>query len=468
MTVLPLIAALLFTLQPTEAVETADEVVAAWTEELGPTFRQMATLEEDAFIHAWHEELERWQARLRAVPRYDDDQAAERYQARILYEWAVGRLLYPNYHRDLADHPDYEPSRGYDRYLRRLDLGRPDLLGLEEYSSFLVRKRNKDAFDLIERRKGRLNDGTRNLTAKLLINRRFRNDEIRCFLEREALADWLEYYEADGLTDEPAQIAKSCPGEETDALLRQTEAYQDEREGHIIEVFKTAEGHDLELHLYLPDGASEPRPAMLWFHGGGWSFGSWNWCGPCAWFKERGMAVAQVEYRVEGRHGSTIPDSYEDTLDAIRWLKENASEYGIDPERIGAAGFSAGAHLSLAAASFAPDAAAPDLVAAISGCTDLTNDPYTVRLSGGMDNARRLSPRFAPNPEGPPIFMANAEYDTDCSFEEAEAFVSAARDVGAAVEFLPQPDRGHFFLRDPERSAQTKDAVYRFLDENGF
>lgn len=450
--------------------ETADAIVAEWTEALAPTFRELAELPEEEFTTAWQSEYEGWISKLRALPGYIAGSTnAERFEARIYYEWAIGRLLYPRYQAGVTSNPDYQPPASYYDFMEDLALDREDYLDLEEYTGFLVRKRNIQSDEIIEARGDALNNGARDLTAKRLANRAYTSEPIRCFLERQALEHWLEDYDADGLTTEPAGIAAACPGPESDSLLEQVAAEQEERDGHTVEVFKSVDGHDLEIHVFVPEGLTQPAPVMVWLHGGGWYFGSWSWCGPCTWYKDLGMVVAQVEYRITGRHGSEISDSYEDALDAIEWIRTNAAKFGGDPARVGVSGFSAGGHLSMAAATLAPEGASrPDLSVSISGCTDLLNDPYTVRLSGGEERARALSPRFSPNADAAPIFMVNAQYDSDCSFEEAEDFAIKQEDLGADIVFLPQPNRGHFFLRDADRTAQTRAAVEEFLTERGF
>ena len=455
---------------PSNYREGADEVVEQWTAALGPRFRELAVLPENEFVIAWRQELNGWRRQLRAVPGYRaGSKTAERYDARILYEWAIGRLLYPEFHAGLTRSPDFIPSDGYDAYLEELDFTRGDFLDLEEYADFLVRKRNQDAMQLIANENGRFDDGVRDLSAQRLVNEEFANQDVRCFLERDALSDWLEDFAADGLTNEPDTLASSCPGPETDQIIKLVAGERSDREGHPIRVYTTANGHDLELHIFSPSELAEPAPAVVWLHGGGWYSGSWSWCGPCIWLKERGLVVAQVEYRVQGRHGSTIPDSYADALAAIEWMRANASEFNVDPNRIAVAGFSAGGHLALSAATFAAEGPArPDLAISISGCTDLTNDSYSVRLAGGEDSARDFSPRLKPSAVAPPTFLANGGRDRLCSFEEAVDFVDRVRAIGGSIEFHPEPDGEHFFLRDEGRAGRTKKALFEFLEQHAY
>ena len=450
--------------------EEADASIEEWLSDINERFRELAFLPEGEFIAAWQEEYETQIKAVRALPGYDSDAVlADRTEARVLYEWAFGRLLYPAFHAGLTETPDFTPSEQYNEYLEALNLERDDFLDLEEFTAFIIRKRDYDADALLRAGGDAYNNGARDLTTRRLANGAFTSIAVRCYLERAALLEWLEDFAADGLTNEPDEIAEACPGPETDKLVEYVEEERAQREGHPIREFKNVNGNALELHIYPSTNEEQTNPGLIWLHGGGWQIGSWSWCGPCIWFKERGHVVVQVEYRVEGRHGSTIPDSYQDTVDAIKWIRENAAEFGIDPDRIAVAGFSAGGHLALSAATFEPHSITfPNLALSISGCTDLTNDPYSVEIAGGEEAAAALSPLLSPSSIAPPMFLANGGFDRLCSFEEAQAFVEAMREIGRDVDFHEEPEGTHFFLRDAERAARTKEALFAFLEKHGF
>ena len=118
-------------------------------------------------------------------------------------------------------------------------------------------------------------------------------------------------------------------------------------------VFAEPQGLALHADLYLPDPIEGAVPVIVWVHGGGWRFGD-RTVGPdlSRFFAERGFAMAAVDYR--STRQAIFPAQAEDLKTAIRWLRATASEYGIDPERIGMWGVSAGAHLS-AMTALAPD-----------------------------------------------------------------------------------------------------------------
>jgi acetyl esterase/lipase len=101
------------------------------------------------------------------------------------------------------------------------------------------------------------------------------------------------------------------------------------------------DGHaSQKLDLYLP-----PKPAgplVVWIHGGGWRGGNKS-NPPGLPLLGKGYVIASVEYRFS--QVAIFPAQIEDCKAAIRWLRAHATEYGYDPQRIGAWGASAGGHL---------------------------------------------------------------------------------------------------------------------------
>ena len=98
------------------------------------------------------------------------------------------------------------------------------------------------------------------------------------------------------------------------------------------------------LDLYLPANApgGPAHPLVVSVHGGGWEGGSKHDC-PARGLVGRGYVVASVEYRFSQQ--AIFPAQIEDVKAAVRWLRAHAAEYGIDPQRVGAVGESAGGHL---------------------------------------------------------------------------------------------------------------------------
>ena len=162
----------------------------------------------------------------------------------------------------------------------------------------------------------------------------------------------------------------------------------------------------LLLDLAQPKGLTEPVPAILFIHGGGWAGGNRK-----AYSKEieavaaRGYVAATISYRLAPKH--PFPAQVEDCKCAVRYLRAHADELKIDPERIGAIGHSAGAHLSMMLGTMDKDdglegsGGSPDqsskvqAVVAYFGPTDLTDEyppsssPIVQKFIGGTISEKK-------------------------------------------------------------------------------
>ncbi|WP_405902034.1 alpha/beta hydrolase [Streptomyces sp. NBC_00656] len=104
-------------------------------------------------------------------------------------------------------------------------------------------------------------------------------------------------------------------------------------------------GGELRLDLYLPEGVPGPRPVIVWLPGGGWQRAA-RGMGPHLGrlFAQRGYAMADIEYR--SSRTALWPAQLHDVKAAVRYLRSVAQDRGLDAERIGAWGSSAGGHLA--------------------------------------------------------------------------------------------------------------------------
>jgi acetyl esterase/lipase len=108
--------------------------------------------------------------------------------------------------------------------------------------------------------------------------------------------------------------------------------------------YANVDGISLKLDLLMPSQKTEKKPELVvFFHGGSWRSGSKKTC-HVGWLTNHGYAVASVDYRLSGQ--AKFPALVHDCKGAIRWLRANADKYGINAERICAAGASAGGLLS--------------------------------------------------------------------------------------------------------------------------
>jgi len=137
------------------------------------------------------------------------------------------------------------------------------------------------------------------------------------------------------------------------------------------------DGVKLTGDLYLPKGL-EKAPVLIAAHGGGWQAGSpasYRYWG--AYLAKNGVAVFAIRYRLSKPGLKSYPGAVYDVKAAVQFMRANAGQLGVDPDRIGMMGDSAGAHLvalvALAADEFAieyradPHAATPASVKAVVG-----------------------------------------------------------------------------------------------------
>ncbi|MGH9039120.1 MAG: alpha/beta hydrolase fold domain-containing protein, partial [Acidimicrobiia bacterium] len=104
------------------------------------------------------------------------------------------------------------------------------------------------------------------------------------------------------------------------------------------------------VRIYTPAGAGPgPLPVLVWFHLGGFVFGSVDWIDPISrtLANRSGCVVVSVDYRLAPEH--PYPAAVDDAWTAVTWVAEHAAEIGADPARLAVGGDSAGANLATVA-----------------------------------------------------------------------------------------------------------------------
>jgi acetyl esterase len=208
-----------------------------------------------------------------------------------------------------------------------------------------------------------------------------------------------------------------------------------------------------QYSAYRPSWA-RAMPAVLFFHGGGFTIGSINThdriCRMLA--KEVGCQVFSVNYRLAPEN--TFPGAVNDAFASLGWLRENAHQLGVDVEAIALAGDSAGGTLAAATAIFARDQGWPLRLQALI-YPGLSHDQMTAsheRLKAGYlldadliqwffnqylrDPRDRLDWRFSPllHPAlagVAPVWLAHAEFDP--LRDEGVAYANRLRLAGVSV-----------------------------------
>jgi acetyl esterase/lipase len=115
-------------------------------------------------------------------------------------------------------------------------------------------------------------------------------------------------------------------------------------------VYENVAGRQETLDLYLPRGTPPAGgwPVLVAIHGGGWRRFNKDEYGPkvAAMVVPEGIAVVAMNYTLSARGSPSWPANFEDVRNAVRWARSSAAAYGLDPNRFGAIGESAGGHLA--------------------------------------------------------------------------------------------------------------------------
>lgn len=134
------------------------------------------------------------------------------------------------------------------------------------------------------------------------------------------------------------------------ALITPIAMAQPHSEKDVTYVTRMVEGKptELQMNVAVPAGMKEgeKRPCIVCIHGGGWSGGQRQHLDELTRrLAGQGFVAATVSYRFAP--ADKFPAQIFDCAEAVRFLRENADRFGVDPDRVGAVGFSAGGHLSM-------------------------------------------------------------------------------------------------------------------------
>jgi acetyl esterase/lipase len=232
----------------------------------------------------------------------------------------------------------------------------------------------------------------------------------------------------------------------------------------------TGGGKPLLMDVFIPKNRNAaPTAAVLWIHGGGWEHGDKSANSGARFLADAGFVTASLTYRLTDE--APFPAQIEDSKCAIRYLRANAAKYGIDPDRIGVAGSSAGGHLAELAATADQSArlegdggwqnvsSKVQAVASYFGVSDLTlsakqfpqeTREVVIKFMHGTEAEqpaayRRASPIFYVSKDDPPLLLVHGERDADVPFEQSVLMRDAYRRAALPVEFIAVQNAGHDF-----------------------
>lgn len=243
-------------------------------------------------------------------------------------------------------------------------------------------------------------------------------------------------------------------------------------------VYKQVGDQNLILYVVKPAhwSAADSRPAMVMFRGGGWTGGSPQALNPQAeHFASKGIVCFNVQYRLLPNQTAPPLVCVQDAKSAMRFVRSRAKEYGIDPNRIGASGGSAGGHLAAVCGivdglddpndDLTVSAKANALVLFNPVC-DTGPSEYAHKIFG--DRFQEYSPAHNIRKGAPPTIVFLGTNDKLIPTSTAERFRDTMSKVGSRSALVLYDGAPHgFFNRSPYKE-QTLQAADEFLGSLGW
>ena len=242
--------------------------------------------------------------------------------------------------------------------------------------------------------------------------------------------------------------------------------------------YKTVGDKQLKIHVHFPPGwkASDKRPAIVFFFGGGWNSGNIDQFEKQAdYLAGRGMVAARADYRVKSRDGVTPDKCVEDARSAVRWMRQNAKQLGIDSKKLVASGGSAGGHLAACTMirhSVEADrddvsiSTIPQAMVLFNPVLNFDHELLIGRINGDKELARKISPTLHLDRNAPPALILFGTEDRLKAF--GDEYWTKAEPLGVRADKYLAEGQGHgFFNRSPWQE-RTLIAVDEFLASLGY
>lgn len=250
-------------------------------------------------------------------------------------------------------------------------------------------------------------------------------------------------------------------------------------------VFGTGDGRELRCDIYTPPGRPTNAPGVLLIHGGGWRTGDRSQLrGYGVLLGREGYVCVASEYRLAP--GATWPALLHDVKAALRWMRANAEQLGIDPNRIVISGNSAGAHLSLMAAgtanvaAFEGEGGNPGVSTEVAAVVAIYPPTDLVRLIGkGEGASEALHTLFGPGHSAdtvqdaspvtyakagfPPTLLIHGTADEVVSHKESVRMFEALETAGVPVELHLYAGQPHAFDSASAFGRQCAQVMHLFL-----
>lgn len=238
-------------------------------------------------------------------------------------------------------------------------------------------------------------------------------------------------------------------------------------------------GYAQKLDLFVPKNAHKV-PAVVFIHGGGWQVHKRAWFEAFArYFAQNGYAAVTIDYRK--LHSTESPmAAIHDAKAAVRWLRKNATQYGIDANRIGAAGASAGAHLTTTLATtfgnqkfegFNKQGISSQIQAAVGFATPaMTGNRVTWPINKKKGKQRwfnDVSPFKHFRENAAPMKFIHGTNDTLVSYLEAQELYQKYQNNGIPSEIELIDGAGHVFYMSEEYAENARQFFNKVFNYQG-
>jgi dienelactone hydrolase len=243
-------------------------------------------------------------------------------------------------------------------------------------------------------------------------------------------------------------------------------------------VYKTIGERQLKMHVDFPPGwkKTDTRPVIVFFHGGGWNGGSVKaFARQAEYFASRGLVCARADYRIKNKDGVTPDKCVEDARSAIRWVRANSAELGIDPQKLITAGGSAGGHLAACAII-------PESVEAEDADLSISTNPQAMvlfnpvlsfmhgglvnRVNGDKEIAEKISPLLYVKADTAPSIVMFGTKDRLKAF--GDLWWAKAEEIGFRADKYTAEGEGHGFFNQSPWMERTTIAADKFLASLGY
>lgn len=245
-------------------------------------------------------------------------------------------------------------------------------------------------------------------------------------------------------------------------------------------IYKKVDTTSLALTVYFPEdhNAAKPQPAIIFFFGGGWIGGSIEQFRPQAeYFAKRGLVSILAEYRIENEHGTSPFEALKDSKSAVRYVRKNAAELHIDPDKIIVSGGSAGGHLAAACGLNGFDEAGEDLSISAKPNALVLFNPVVDNGPGGYgysrigDRYHEFSPIYNIKKGAPPTIIFLGTEDQLIPVETIKYYQVVMEKVGSRCEIFLYEGQKHAFYNKDRSKAYFKETlleVDKFLTSLGY